>query len=199
MSGGDPALQFVYLIVWLGLVVAALFARRIPLGKSLKMFAAWALIFLILFLGFTLKDDFKALGGRVLAEVRGEGNVVKSGREIRIHKSEDGHFHVKAEVNGHPVQFMIDSGATVTSMSATTARNCGVEESGAFPVLVDTANGTVTASRGTIGTLKVGPIERRDHSVFVAENFGDLDLLGMNFLSSLSSWGVEGEWLVLKD
>jgi aspartyl protease family protein len=84
-------------------------------------------------------------------------------------------------------------------MSATTARNAGVEESGAFPVLVDTANGTVSASRGTIGALKVGPIERRDHSVFVSESFGDLDVLGMNFLSSLSSWGVQGEWLVLRD
>jgi aspartyl protease family protein len=196
---GDPALQFVYLLVWLGLVVGALFAHKLPLGKGLKMFAAWAMIFLVLFLGFTLKDDFKALGKRISAEVRGEGRVVQSGREIRIRKSEDGHFHVKAEVNGHSVEFLIDSGATVTSMSAATARNSEVEESGAFPVLVDTANGTVSASRGNIATLKVGPIERSDHSVFVSQNFGDMDVLGMNFLSSLSSWGVEGEWLVLKD
>ena len=199
MSGGDPAIQFVYLLVWLGLVVAALFARKIPLGKGLKMFAAWAMIFLILFLGFTLKDDFKALGSRLAAEVRGEGKVVQSGREIRIHKSEDGHFHVKAEVNGRSVEFLVDSGATVTSMSPATARRAGVEASGAFPVLIDTANGTVSASRGTIATLKVGPIERRDHDVFVQQSLGDMDLLGMNFLSSLSSWGVEGEWLVLKD
>jgi aspartyl protease family protein len=199
LSGGDPALQFVYLLVWLGLAVGALFAHKIPLGRGLKMFAAWAMIFLVLFLGFTLKDDFKALGKRIAAEVRGEGKVVQSGREIRIHKSEDGHFHVKAEVNGRSVEFMIDSGATVTGMSATTARNAGVEESGGFPVLVNTANGTISASRGTIGTLKVGPIERRDQSVFVSQSFGDLDVLGMNFLSSLSSWGVEGEWLVLKD
>jgi aspartyl protease family protein len=50
-----------------------------------------------------------------------------------------------------------------------------------------------------VATLKVGPIERKDHAVFVSASFGDLNVLGMNFLSSLTSWGVEGEWLVLKD
>ena len=199
MSNGDSALQFVYLLILLGLVGGAVFARKLPVGRSLQMLAAWAMIFLVLFLAFTLKDDFKALGARIAAEVRGKGRVVQSGREIRIRKSEDGHFHVKAEVNGRPVEFLIDSGATVTSMSATTARNVGVEESGGFPVLVDTANGTVSASRGTVGTLKVGPIERSAHSVFVSESFGDTQVLGMNFLSSLTSWGVEGEWLILKD
>jgi aspartyl protease family protein len=199
LSGGDSALQFVYLLVWLGLVAAAVFAHKLPLGQSVKMLAAWALIFLVLFVGFALKDDFKALGSRIAAEVRGEGRVVQSGREIRIRKSEDGHFHVKAEVNGRSVEFLIDSGATVTSMSATAAANAGVEASGGFPVLVNTANGTISASRGSAATLKVGPIERSDHNVFISESFGDTQVLGMNFLSSLSSWGVEGEWLVLKD
>ncbi len=199
MSGGNNALQFVYLLVWLALLAGALFSYKIPLGKGLKMFAAWAMIFLVLFLGFALKDDFEALGRRAMAEVRGEGKVVQSGREIKIHKSDDGHFHVRSEVNGRSVDFMIDSGATVTSISAATARSAGVRESGAFPVLVDTANGTVSAARGEIAVLKVGPIERRGQSVFISESFGDLDVLGMNFLSSLSSWGVEGEWLVLKD
>ena len=199
MSDGESALQFVYLLVMLAMVVAALSTHRLPLGKTVKMLAAWALIFLVLFLAFTLKDDFKALGKRIAAEVRGGGKVVQSGREIRIRKSEDGHFHVNAEVNGRSVEFLIDSGATVTSMSATAARNVGVEEGGGFPVVVETANGTVRASRGTIATLKVGPIERSEHTVFVAESFGNTQVLGMNFLSSLSAWGVEGEWLVLKD
>lgn len=199
MSDGDSALQFVYLLVLLAMVVAAFSVHRLPLKQTVKMMAAWALIFLVLFLAFALKDDFKALGKRIAAEVRGEGKVVQSGREIRIRKSEDGHFHVKAEVNGRSVEFLIDSGATVTSMSATAARNAGVEEGGGFPVVVDTANGMVRASRGKAATLKVGPIERSDHTIFVSESFGDTQVLGMNFLSSLTSWGVEGEWLILRD
>ena len=44
--------------------------------------------------------------------------------------------------------------------------------------------------------LAIGPIERRDMGLHVAGD-GDLNVLGMNFLSSLQRWGVEGRWLVL--
>ena len=64
--------------------------------------------------------------------------------------------------------------------------------------MVNTANGIVRASRGRAERLKIGTIERRDLAVHVSEAFGDTDVLGMNFLSSLSGWGVEGQWLVLK-
>jgi aspartyl protease family protein len=197
LNGGDQALSFVYLIGILILVTSALMVRRIPLGHGLKMFAGWVLIFLAAFVAFTLKDDFMTLGRRVLAESRGEGEVVAAGREMRIRKSMDGHFWVNGELNGHKVRFLVDSGATVTSVSARTAAAADIA-TGGFPVLVDTANGVVQAKRGRVEKLKVGSIERRDLAVHVSETFGETDVLGMNFLSSLSAWGVEGQWLVLK-
>src|SRR5829696_8784917 len=161
------------------------------------MFAGWVLIFLAAFVAFTLKDDFMALGRRVLADSRGEGEVVAAGRELRIRKAMDGHFWVNGELNGHKIRFLVDSGATVTSISASTAARADIVPGG-FPVLVNTANGTVRARRGRADRLKIGTIERRDLAVHVSESFGDTDVLGMNFLSSLSSWGVDGQWLVLK-
>ncbi|HLL31366.1 MAG TPA: TIGR02281 family clan AA aspartic protease, partial [Allosphingosinicella sp.] len=92
MNDGDQAVSFLYLMGVLVLVVSALLVRRIPLGQGLKMFAGWVLIFLAAFVAFTLKDDFTALGKRVLAESRGEGDMVSAGRELRIRKSLDGHF-----------------------------------------------------------------------------------------------------------
>ena len=197
MNDGDQALSFVYLIGVLILVASALLVRRIPLGQGLKMFAGWVLIFLAAFVAFTLKDDFMALGKRVMAEAGGEGEVVAAGRELRVRKAMDGHFWVNGELNGHKVRFLVDSGATVTSISARTAARTEVA-TGGFPVLVDTANGTVQARRGRAERLKVGTIERRDLGVYVSDTFGDTDVLGMNFLSTLSAWGVEGQWLVLK-
>jgi aspartyl protease family protein len=197
LNDGDQALSFVYLIGVLVLVVSALLVRRIPLGQGLKMFAGWVLIFLAAFVAFTLKDDFMALGKRVLGESRGEGQVVAAGKELRIRKSMDGHFWVNGELNGKKTRFLVDSGATVTSLSATTAARANVT-TGGFPVFVNTANGVVRANRGRAERLKIGAIERRDLAVHVSEAFGDTDVLGMNFLSSLSAWGVEGQWLVLK-
>jgi aspartyl protease family protein len=197
VNDGDQALSFVYLIGILVLVASGLMVRRIPLGQGLKMFAGWVLIFLAAFAAFTLKDDFMALGKRVLAESRGEGQVIAVGKALRIRKSMDGHFWVNGELNGHKVRFLVDSGATVTSISARTAAASDIA-TGGFPVMVQTANGVVQAKRGRVERLKVGTIERGNMAVHVSDSFGDTDVLGMNFLSSLSSWGVEGQWLVLK-
>lgn len=195
---GDDALSFIYLVGCLVLVVSALMVRRMPLAQGLKMFAGWVLIFLAAFVAFALKDDFLALGKRVLSESRGEGQVVAAGTEMRIKKAFDGHFWVNARVNGHKVRFLVDSGATTTSLSAKTARDAEVTMQGGFPVLVQTANGVIPAQRARIARLEVGSIERRQLAAQVSEAFGPMNVLGMNFLSSLSGWGVEGQWLVLK-
>ncbi|MEA3063342.1 MAG: aspartyl protease family protein [Sphingomonadales bacterium] len=196
--GGDQALNFLYLIGCLVLVISALMVRRIPIAHGLKILAGWLLIFGAAFIAFSLKDDFLALGRRVLAANRGEGEAVAAGAEIRIPKAEDGHFWVNARVNGVRVRFLIDSGATVTTLSSEAARDAGVEPSAGFPVLVDTANGQALERRAT-ATLRVGSIERRDFDVHLAaETAGDTNVLGMNFLSSLSAWGVQGNVLVLK-
>lgn len=197
MNDGDSALSFLYLIGVLVLVVSALMVRRIPLGQGLKMFAGWVLIFLAAFVAFALKDDFMALGKRVLAEGRGEGQVVAVGKELRIRKSMDGHFWVNAELNGKHVRFLVDSGATVTSISSDTAALADIVPSG-LPAVVQTANGTVSVGRARAERLKVGSIERSNLAVHVSEAFGPMNVLGMNFLSSLDAWGVEGEWLVLR-
>lgn len=193
---GDQALSFLYAIGLLILVGSAFAVRRVPLGAGLKMAAGWGLIFVALFVAITLKDDFKALGRRVMQEATGESKVVQAGAELRIRKAGDGHFWVDAEVNGKRVDFMVDSGATTTVISAAAARNAGVEPSSRFRALVQTANGTVSTARGR-ADIKVGAIERDDLAVYIWEH-DDISVLGMNFLSSLSSWRVEGDWLILK-
>jgi aspartyl protease family protein len=199
VNGGDQALNFLYLLGCIVLVGSGLLVRRLPLGESLKMVLAWLLIFGAAFIAFTLKDDFFALGRRAYAEIRGD-NVVSTGRgEIRIRQSEDGHFYINGEVNGRAVRFLVDSGATVTTLSRATARNTGVEPDGGFGVMVDTANGSALMDRGTVGRLKVGPIERAGIAVHIARlEEDDLNVIGMNFLSTLSAWGVEGQTLRLK-
>ena len=197
MSDGDQAVHFIYLVGVLILVGSALMVRRIPIAHGLKMFVGWVLIFGAAFIVFTLKDEFMALGNRLLLETRGGVEQTAEG-EIRIRQASDGHFWVTAEVNGEPVRFLIDSGATTTSLSRETAQRVGIEPSSAFQAMVQTANGVVMVDRGRAQTIRVGPIARENVAVHISDAFGDLNVIGMNFLSTLSGWSVEGRSLVLR-
>ena len=197
MSNGDQAVHFIYLVGVLILVGSAFMVRRIPIAQGLKMFVGWVLIFGAAFIVFTLKDEFMALGNRLLLETRGGVEQTAQG-EIRIRQASDGHFWVTAEVNGEPVRFLIDSGATTTSLSRETARRVGIEPSSAFQAMVQTANGVVMVDRGRAETIRIGSIARENVAVHISDAFGDLNVIGMNFLSTLSGWSVEGRSLVLR-
>lgn len=197
MSGGDQALSLVYLIGCLVLVGSALIVRRLPLGQTLKMMLAWVLIFAAVFAVIALRHDFMALGQRLLGEATGSAGQEARDGELRIRRSADGHFWADAQVNGRPVRFMIDSGATTTTLSTSAARAAGIEPSDNFGVMVDTANGTVVMQRARIARFSISPIERTDLSVHIAPS-DMVNVIGMNFLSSLRGWGVEGDVLVLR-
>ena len=89
---------------------------------------------------FSFRSEFSALGSRLEAEAI--GTPVQSGEELRIPMAEDGHFWVDASVNGHEAPFLVDSGATVTTVSRETADRAGLEP-GMRVAMVETANGTV--------------------------------------------------------
>jgi aspartyl protease family protein len=198
MNEGDQAVHVLYLIGVLVLIASSLFVRRIPIGQGLKMLAAWVMIFAAAFVIFTMKDDFAALWNRVVLETRGGVVQEERGGELRVRRAPDGHFWVDAELNGERVRFLVDSGATTTSISRDVAERAGIEPSKGFPAMVRTANGIVSVQRGRAETLKVGNIQRRDVAVHISEAFGDMNVIGMNFLSSLSGWSVEGRTLILR-
>lgn len=197
MNGGEQTAEFIYLVAILIFVASALTIRKIPIGKGLKMFAGWVVIFLAAFVAFSLKDDIVGFANQVLDERRAETTGVEEGGELRIRQALDGHFWVDGTLNGENVRFLIDSGATTTSISAATARRAGIEPRGGIPAMVQTANGIVSVDRGRADSLRVGHIERQDLAVHISESFGEMNVLGMNFLSSLSGWRVEGRNLIL--
>lgn len=183
-----------YLVLFLVLVASSLAARRLPLGKSLRMAGIWIAIFAIGFALFSFRSEFNALGSRLKAEA--VGTPIQSGEELRIPVAEDGHFWVDASINGHEAAFMVDSGASITTVSRETAEQAGIA-TGFRVAEVETANGSVIMRRAQADRFEVGGIARQDLSLLVNPN-DQTNVLGMNFLSSLQSWRVEGHYLVLK-
>ena len=191
---GDRTAYALYLVLFLVLVASSLASRRLPIGKTLKMAAAWVAIFALGFAIFSFRGEFMTIGARLKAEAI--GTPIQSGEELRIPMADDGHFWVEASVNGHEAPFLVDSGASVTTISRHTADGAGIE-TGIRVAMVETANGAVKMRMAKAERFSVGPIERSDFGIHVNDN-DDSNVLGMNFLSSLGSWRVEGHYLVLQ-
>ena len=189
----DLQLGGLYILMATMLVLGALMARREPAVRLFTIGLAWIAIFAGGFVVFTFRDDLGYVAQRLRAEATGE--PVTQGDEIRIPMALDGHFWVDGQVNGRTVKFLVDSGATMTTIGRDTAARVAV--SPGRDQLVRTGNGIVRVSTGYADELKIGSIERDGMRVHVAEG-EDLNVLGMNFLSSLQRWGVEGRWLVLQ-
>jgi aspartyl protease family protein len=186
-------------VVCILLLMSSLAARRLPLGYVAKAAFAWIAIFAALFAIFSFRFEFKAVWERVKADISGTAGQSVRGEEITIRRQDDGHYWLQLDVNGKPVRFMIDSGATTTAVNANTARETGIEVgANGYPVFLNTANGSVAAQRGVILSLKIGTRELGQHDVVVSESFGDTNVLGMNFLDSMRSWTVEGNVMTLK-
>lgn len=191
----DQAPNALYLLLLIVLVASSLVGMRLSAGKAARMGLAWIAIFGVVFALFAFRGEFGALGARLKSEVTGSAEPLVVGETLRLRKRDDGHFWVDARVNGTPVRFLVDSGATNTALGRSAAEAAGLEP-GMRGDMVNTANGTVFMPKVTAGLVEVGSIRRTDLPVYINPNDGT-NVLGMNFLSSLSSWGVEGDTLVL--
>lgn len=194
----DDGFTFIWGIGALVLVISSLVAQKLPIGKAIKMLLAWVAIFGGVFILFLFQDEGQEVWRRATAEISGDTAQVE-GTTMRLKREEDGHYWVRASVNGKSVRFMVDSGATTTTLSQAAAQFAGVQPSAGFPVLVETANGTVELQRARIETLAIGTIVQKDAAVLIgSDGLGETSLLGMSFLSSLKSWRVEGATLILE-
>ena len=191
----DWMLGSLYLLMAIMLIAGSLIARRERFARTATMTLAWLAIFSGGFVLFTFRDDLGYVAQRLKAEATGA--PVVEGQEVRIPMAIDGHFWVEGTLNGMPVKFLVDSGATMTTIGRDTAEAAGVSISSNRGQMVRTGNGMLRVATGRAASLAIGPIERSDVGLHIAEH-EDLNVLGMNYLSTLERWGVEGRWLILE-
>src|SRR5438045_7159909 len=120
----DVMLGGLYLLMAVMLILGTLMVRREPVAKLLTMVLAWVAIFGAGFVLFTFRDNLGWVAQRLKSEA--VGTPVQQGRETRIPMAIDGHFWVTAKLNGHDVRFLVDSGATMTTIDRATAQKAGV-------------------------------------------------------------------------
>ena len=181
------------IVSWIG---SGLVAKQVPFGRLVRAIGSLAL--LGIFVAVILQiSRFDPRFGMAVPELGLPEQVVEGG-ETRIPIARDGHYWLEARVNGQPVPFMIDTGATLTAVSTQTAEQVGLEpRPGGIPVMLSTANGTVTAEIGTIGEMRFGNVVARGLDTVIAPGLGDTNVIGMNLLSRLASVRVEDGTMIL--
>ena len=178
---------------WIG---AVMLRRDIAGGRLVRSLSTLALVGILLAV-FVQLARFDPRLDAVTEIGLPEQSIV--GGETVIPMSADGHYWVVAAVNGIPTRFLIDTGATLTAFSKDAAAAAGLEpRPGGLPVMLNTANGRVTAELTSVDRLSFGNIEAQGLDAVIAPNLGKTNVLGMNFLSRLEGWRVQRGDLILQ-
>lgn len=179
-----------------GWVGAAMARRRIAAGRALNLLSSLALGAILVVVVLQLSRFDPRL--EVAVPQLGLPEQVVAGGETRIPLSPDGHYWVRATINGTQANFLIDTGATVSAVSPAIAEAAGLKaRRGGIPVQIKTANGSVAAQIATAGRISFGNIAAEGIDVVIAPGLGETNIIGMNLLSRLEGWRVEKGTMIL--
>lgn len=194
LSKTDDKMHLLYLGILLS--ICGLSARRLPLNQTMRYAAIWLCLILAIIFAYSFKDDL--LNTRIAAELMPNRARINSDGNIIIRASEDGHFHIEAKVNGVPVNFMIDTGASDVVLTKHDASRIGIDTNELnYSRTYKTANGATGGAQVKISRLQIGNFILDDFPASV--NQGDLDnsLLGMSALRRFGGFKIEGEQMVI--
>jgi len=120
-------------------------------------------------------------------------------RSMAIRAGQGGHFLVEAKVDGEPVRFLVDTGATRVVLTPEDAKRIGLRvRDRHFTQKSRTAGGIVRAAPVTLREVRIGHLTVRDVEASVNEKPIGISLLGMTFLGRLDGYRVEGDKLILE-
>ncbi len=156
------------------------------------MIAGWivGLGLLTLVFGNVLDGQFNP--NRQVATQIGNDGV----REVVLQRNRYGHYVANGEINGHTVEFLLDTGASDVSIPQSVAAQLGLKRG--QPLVYNTANGSITAYMTLIRDLCLGDIELQDIPASINPYKGDdTILLGMSFLKHLE-FTQRGDTLIIR-
>lgn len=196
----EDQVDFVRHFAWLLVILPAVaLVGRYRARAAVRDAALWLGILGLLIVGYAYRGELVQIADRVTAELVPHHGAATGGGTITFRAARDGHFHVEAAVDGVPVRFMVDTGASSVVLSPADARRLGFDVAKlSFHQVFHTANGMVRGAPVTFAEIRIGPIALRN--VRASVNGADMgqSLLGMSFLDRLAGYGVENGTLTLR-
>ncbi|MDK3073054.1 TIGR02281 family clan AA aspartic protease [Sedimentitalea sp. JM2-8] len=183
-------------LIYLGLLLAMILSwfvaqNRRSLGKLAQQALAWGLIFVGVIAAIGVWDDIRQ------TIVPSQGVLTETG-QIEVPRARDGHYYLTLVINGKPVDFLIDTGASQVVLSHSDAEHLGlVTPDLAYTGRAMTANGEVRTAPVRLDSVELGPVLDRNVRAWVNEGEMDKSLLGMSYLQRWNRIEITGNALVL--
>ena len=174
--------------------------------RALRYLLTWAAFGLFLITSYTYRQDLSGVIYRVAGELVPAGQTIvvetedKSEHAVRVRRRFDGHFSVRAAVNGEAMLLLVDTGASTIVLKPADAARAGVDTRVlSYSVPVQTANGLGYAAPVHLRTVAIGPLVIHNVDALVARPGSvNENLLGMSFLMRLRSYEFSKEFLTLR-
>ncbi|NVK14981.1 MAG: TIGR02281 family clan AA aspartic protease [Rhodobacteraceae bacterium] len=184
--------RFIYLIILLVAVGSWVFVQnRQSLGKTMQMFAVWGFIFLGVIASYGLWEDIRQT-------VRPQQSVAIDAGRVEVPRAPDGHYYLTLDVNGVPVEFLVDTGASQVVLNERDARSAGIDTGSlAYLGRASTANGEVRTASVWVDEISLGGITDKNLRVWVNQGELEQSLLGMGYLQRWSSIEIRNGALLL--
>lgn len=197
LSQGDQ-IQLVSSILIIVMLIAGLMSRRRHANQPILKYALyWVLIIGVGVFLYSFKSEYEAVKERFLTALI-PSRAVDTGGVITIKKSSNGHFIIDSLVNGKPVKFLVDTGASSVVLSLEDAKSVGMDiNSLSFNRVVQTASGTGKVA-DTRATITIGEFVLEDFPMYVNSAPDNVSLLGMSLISRFKSFEVDGDTLILR-
>ena len=129
-------------------------------------------------------------------ELGGEAGI-SGASSVRLSADGSGHFMTKGVVNGRSVRFLVDTGASLTTLSKGEAQRLGLRYRSGSPATLSTANGLARGWRISLDSVRVGSVTVNDVDAVVVDGDLPFALLGMSYLDRFDM-AQEGSYLVLR-
>jgi aspartyl protease family protein len=187
----DQIIQISYLTLMGGAIAASYFvSQRGQMGKVAQQASIWGLIFVGVIAAAGLWGDIR---GSVAPQ-----QSITAGGDITLPRQSDGHFYARLDVNGQPITFMVDTGASQVVLTQDDAQQAGIDTDALrYLGQASTANGVVRTAQVTLGQVTLSDVTLADVPAVVNEGQMDGSLLGMTYLRNFSNIQIKDDALIL--
>lgn len=176
MNGIESGQLFGAIFLSIIIVMALMSAGRQGLFQTIKQSAVWGLIFVVVIAGFGIWQDVQNDHRPIQTAFTDQGRV-------ELPQNRDGHFYMTLDINGQPVDFVVDTGATGIVLTKEDAERAGLDVANLrYFGRANTANGEVRTAPVRLAEVRIGGIRDQNLPAFVNEGEMFQSLLGMTYL-----------------